>query len=69
MLFPQIGETCLSIRTSTLEEKATACSMLLCYVDELAEGFLPYVKQVVEIMVPLLKFFFHEEVSSRLGLG
>jgi hypothetical protein len=36
----------VAIRTSTLEEKATACSMIGCYVDELKEGFFPYVKQV-----------------------
>ena len=35
----------MAIRTSTLEEKATACSMIGCYVDELKEGFFPYVKQ------------------------
>ena len=36
----------VAIRTSTLEEKATACSMIGCYVDELKEGFFPYVKEV-----------------------
>lgn len=57
-----VGDKMITIRTSNLEEKATACSMLCCYVDELKEGFLPYVKEVAEIMVPLLKFWFHEEV-------
>ena len=33
-------------RTSSLEEKATACNMLCCYADELKEGFMPYVKPV-----------------------
>jgi len=36
--------------------------MIGCYVDELKEGFFPYVKQVADIMVPLLKFYFHEDV-------
>jgi len=34
------------VRTSVLEEKATACNMLCCYADELKEGFYPYVEQV-----------------------
>lgn len=52
----------LAIRTSSLEEKATACNMIVCYIDELREGFFPYVKEVTDLMVPLLKFYFHEEV-------
>jgi hypothetical protein len=36
----------LAIRTSVLEEKATACNMICCYADELKEGFFPYVQQV-----------------------
>lgn len=60
----QLGDKTVCIRTSTLEEKATACNMLCCYMDELKQGFLPYVKQVADIMVPLLKFYFHEEVRG-----
>lgn len=41
-----LGDRKISIRTSILEEKATACNMLCCYADELKEGFLPYVEQV-----------------------
>ncbi|KAK9862045.1 hypothetical protein WJX84_012004 [Apatococcus fuscideae] len=59
-----LGDRKISIRTSILEEKATACNMLCCYADELKEGFLPYVEQVAGVMVPLLKFYFHEEVRS-----
>eukprot|EP00878_Enallax_costatus_P012560 GHUV01013118.1.p1 GENE.GHUV01013118.1~~GHUV01013118.1.p1 ORF type:complete len:1009 (+),score=321.88 GHUV01013118.1:364-3390(+) len=58
----QLGDKVLAIRTSSLEEKATACNMIVCYVDELREGFFPYVKEVTDLMVPLLKFYFHEEV-------
>ena len=36
----------ITIRTSMLEEKATACNMLCCYADELKTGFFPYVEQV-----------------------
>ncbi|GFH17489.1 importin N-terminal domain-containing protein, partial [Haematococcus lacustris] len=57
-----MGDKMVSIRTSSLEEKATACNMLCCYADELKDGFFPYVKPVADIMVPLLKFWFHEDV-------
>lgn len=47
------------IRTAGLEDKATACQMLVCYARELKTGFSPYTKQVpttplwlVQIMVP-----------------
>lgn len=62
-----LGDKLISIRTSVLEEKATACQMLCCYAEELREGFLPYVETVTNIMVPLLKFYFHEEASDRTG--
>ena len=41
-----VGDKRVSIRTSLLEEKATAVNMLCCYADELKEGFYPYVAQV-----------------------
>jgi hypothetical protein len=41
-----VGDKKVSIRTSLLEEKATAVNMLCCYADELKEGFYPYVEQV-----------------------
>lgn len=58
----QLGDKLLCLRTSNLEEKATACSMLRCYADELKQGFYPYTQQVLDIMLPLIKFYFHEEV-------
>uniref|UniRef100_S4RV35 Karyopherin (importin) beta 3 n=1 Tax=Petromyzon marinus TaxID=7757 RepID=S4RV35_PETMA len=50
------------IKTAGLEEKATACQMLVCYARELKEGFAEYTEQVVKLMVPLLKFYFHDGV-------
>lgn len=41
-----IGDKKIGIRTSVLEEKATACNMLCCYADELKEGFYPWIDQV-----------------------
>ncbi|XP_067944804.1 importin-5-like [Watersipora subatra] len=49
------------IRTAGLEDKATACQMLVCYARELKQDFAMYTKEVVEIMVPLLKFYFHDD--------
>ena len=38
--------------------------MLVCYARELKEGFSEYTEQVVKIMVPLLKFYFHDLIRS-----
>ncbi|CAH8656425.1 unnamed protein product [Heterobilharzia americana] len=53
-----------AIRTSGLEDKATACQMLVCYAREMKESFAPYCQQVLDIMVPLLDFYFNDEVRS-----
>ena len=50
------------IKTTGLEEKATACQMLVCYARELKQGFANYVEETMKIMVPLLKFYFHDDV-------
>eukprot|EP00899_Mesostigma_viride_P014218 jgi/Mesvir1/22798/Mv14182-RA.3 len=60
----RIGSKRIGIRTSVLEEKATACNMLCCYANELKEGFFPWVDEVAVIMVPFLNFYFHEEVRK-----
>lgn len=57
-----LGDKRIGIKTSVLEEKATACHMLCCYADELKEGFFPWIDQVASTLVPLLKFYFHEDV-------
>ena len=36
--------------------------MLVCYARELKEPFAPYVEQVARIVVPHLKFYFHDSV-------
>lgn len=41
-----LGDKRIGIRTSVLEEKATACNMLCCYADELKEGFFPWIDPV-----------------------
>ncbi|CEP09674.1 hypothetical protein [Parasitella parasitica] len=52
----------IGIKTSVLEEKHTAVEMLVSYARDLGAGFLPYVAQVLEIALPLLKFYFHDGV-------
>ncbi|KAL4452685.1 hypothetical protein ABPG75_008347 [Micractinium tetrahymenae] len=59
-----VGGKRVSLHTSVLDEKATACNMICCYADELKEGFYPFVEQVTQIMVPLLKFYFNEDVRA-----
>ena len=91
-----LGDKRIGIKTSVLEEKATACNMLCCYADELKEGFFPWIDQVCRAcfiflyyplhdfpflksfilfwqvaptLVPLLKFYFHEEVRKAAVSG
>lgn len=52
----------LGIRTAGLEEKATACSMLVCYARVLKQGFVNHVEETAKVLVPLLKFPFHDDV-------
>lgn len=58
------GNKRISIRTSALEEKATACSMLQSYAADLKEGFFPYVQDVAQVLVPLIKFQCMDEVRT-----
>lgn len=59
-----IGDKRVGIRTSVLEDKAVACTMLACFIAELRGGFYDYVHPVTELMVPLLKFFYHDECRT-----
>jgi len=58
------GHKRITIRTSALEEKATACSMLHTYAKELGEGFLPYVQEVAKTLVPLIRFQYMDDVRT-----
>lgn len=59
-----IGSKIIRVRSSAMEEKATACEMAACYAGILKEGFLPYLKPVTDSVVPLLTFLFSDEVRS-----
>ncbi|KAI8430146.1 hypothetical protein MSG28_000535 [Choristoneura fumiferana] len=52
------------IKTAGLEDKASACEMLVCYARELKEAFAEYAEDVVKLMVPMLKFYFHDGVRT-----
>lgn len=41
----------------------------MCYAKELKEGFVEYTEQVVKLMVPLLKFYFHDDILLMGGLA
>ncbi|KAI3384766.1 hypothetical protein SNEBB_007003 [Seison nebaliae] len=54
-----------AIRTTGLEEKNNACSMLICYMKDLGDAFAPYISDVAELMIPLLRFYFHDNVRAN----
>lgn len=63
--FVSLGEQQnFGVRTAGLEDKASACEMLVCYARELKEGFADYAEEVVRLMVPMLKFYFHDGVRT-----
>lgn len=57
-----VQDQAVGIRTAGLEDKATACSMLVCYARELKHGFAEYVEKSAEVLIPLLKFPFNDDV-------
>ncbi|OQR85799.1 importin-like protein [Achlya hypogyna] len=59
-----INDKCVSIRTSLLEEKATACQMLSSMVGDLKEAFFPYVEQVTQVLTPLMTDSVHTEIRA-----
>ncbi|KAI4504097.1 hypothetical protein M0802_000568 [Mischocyttarus mexicanus] len=63
--FVSLGEQQnFGIKTAGLEDKASACEMLVCYARQLKEGFSDYAEEVVRLMVPMLKFYFHDGVRT-----
>lgn len=52
------------IKTAGLEDKAAAFGMLTCYARELKTSFSPYIEPVTELVIPHLKFMFHDGMSA-----
>ena len=67
VFFPQfvsLGEQQnFGIKTAGLEDKATACQMLVCYARELKEHFVEYTEQTVRI----LKIFHKKNLNNLLS--
>lgn len=60
----QVNDKCLSIRTSILEEKATACQLLAGMVTDLEDAFFPYAEQVTQVLAPLMTDSVHSDIRS-----
>jgi len=58
------GTKKVALKTSALEEKETACNMLVCYFAELQEGMFPYIQQVAQLMIPLIAFVYSSEIRT-----
>ena len=59
-----VGEKRISIRTSTLEDKNTACNLLYSYIFDLKELMLKYVEEITKMIIPLLKFAYLDEIRE-----
>ncbi|KAJ3335318.1 Importin-5, partial [Kappamyces sp. JEL0680] len=57
-----VGEKNLAIKTSILEDKCTAVEMLLCYAQEMGAIFHPYVESIVDMVIPMFKFYLNDGV-------
>jgi hypothetical protein len=60
VIFDCIDKTFGKQPPTGLEEKASACSMLVCYAKELKEGFVNYVEEATKLMIPLVRFYSHK---------
>eukprot|EP00053_Salpingoeca_punica_P016388 m.154222 g.154222 ORF g.154222 m.154222 type:complete len:1113 (+) comp16954_c0_seq1:146-3484(+) len=60
--FIAIDDQRIGIKTSSLEEKKTACEMLCIYARELGPGFAVYVDKIWPVSVKLLTFYIDEGV-------
>ncbi|KAI6241840.1 Importin-5 [Aphelenchoides fujianensis] len=54
----------IGIKTDGLEDKLTACEMLVAFARELGPAFAPYVESVLPFMITQLKYLFHDGVRS-----
>eukprot|EP01006_Ploeotia_vitrea_P033760 TRINITY_DN65626_c6_g1_i2.p1 TRINITY_DN65626_c6_g1~~TRINITY_DN65626_c6_g1_i2.p1 ORF type:complete len:844 (-),score=60.36 TRINITY_DN65626_c6_g1_i2:38-2569(-) len=59
-----IGERKITIRTSMLEDKLLACNLVLSYLEDLKQHMGKFVERISEIMIPLLKFPYMEEIRD-----
>ncbi|KAK4532167.1 hypothetical protein CCYA_CCYA11G3024 [Cyanidiococcus yangmingshanensis] len=55
------GNKKLGIRTSSLDDRATAVSILASFASELKGALFPYLMDITQIMVENLGFWYHDE--------
>ncbi|KZT00064.1 ARM repeat-containing protein [Laetiporus sulphureus 93-53] len=58
----------VGIKTSALEEKCQAFETLVIYVSTLGVRFAPYLSQTLELVLPSLRFYFHEGVREACAM-
>lgn len=58
----------VGIKTSAIEEKCQAFETLVVYASTLGARFAPYLPQSLELVLPGLKFFFHEGVREACAV-
>ena len=54
----------VGIKTSSLEEKCQAFETLVIYCSTFGTRFAPYLSQTLELVLPSLRFFFHDGVRE-----
>ncbi|KAG0147831.1 hypothetical protein CROQUDRAFT_714840 [Cronartium quercuum f. sp. fusiforme G11] len=59
-----VGGQSFGIRTSELEEKAGALDALVVLAERMGSWIVPYCEQIVEAVLPLLRFYFSDEVRD-----
>nr|CCA24014.1 importinlike protein putative [Albugo laibachii Nc14] len=62
--FAHVNDKCISIQTLVLEEKVTACELLVGMVSTLKEAFFPFVEQTTQVLAPLLTDSIHSDIRS-----
>ncbi|CAL1712081.1 unnamed protein product [Somion occarium] len=58
----------VGIKTSAIEEKCQAFETLVIYCSTLGPRFAPYLSQSLELVLPSLRFFFHEGVREASAM-
>ncbi|TFK45223.1 ARM repeat-containing protein [Heliocybe sulcata] len=58
----------VGIRTSAIEEKCQAFETLVIYCSTLQAKFAPYLPQSLELVLPSLRFYFHDGVREASAL-
>ncbi|KAH3756059.1 Karyopherin beta 3 [Pelomyxa schiedti] len=65
----KVGVKSLAIHTSVLEEKLSAIRLILIYAAQLGSSFLPYLKDVVRVVILAMQSEFHEGIRVEACQG